>query len=339
MPFQSKAQQRWMFATNPEEAKKWAKETPNMKTLPDKKHPQINPQGEPLREKIAGGMFFQKAAQPRAGHFFRDLPGRSDAKFHEKSAGDDDGGDASDDDMQMNSTPEAGGDAGGGMYGTGEPLPVKPRPRPSIKSMLNIAGPGKTRPAVKVASASPSDWEADMGLPTGFHRPTKEQPEGLESGGERFHSTLAKAPDFNPGPSVRHGLVEGGSMKLPATASPQMGKHAAPRFLGTSFAKHALDDQDVDDAKSYAKDRLGELGNSLKGGGRDLAQSADSAIKSVTRSPMGAMLATAVAAHLGMGALKGVGRGVGRALGRKPKPAVGLIGHAAGGLRRLVTGK
>lgn len=36
MPFKSKAQQRFMFATQPKTAEKWAKETPNMKKLPQK---------------------------------------------------------------------------------------------------------------------------------------------------------------------------------------------------------------------------------------------------------------------------------------------------------------
>ncbi len=36
MPFKSKAQQRWMYATNPEMAKKWQKETPKNVNLPDK---------------------------------------------------------------------------------------------------------------------------------------------------------------------------------------------------------------------------------------------------------------------------------------------------------------
>lgn len=34
MPFKSKAQQRFMFATMPKRAEKWAKETPNIKGLP-----------------------------------------------------------------------------------------------------------------------------------------------------------------------------------------------------------------------------------------------------------------------------------------------------------------
>lgn len=38
MPFESKAQQRWMFAKKPEMAKRWAAETPDIKDLPDKLH-------------------------------------------------------------------------------------------------------------------------------------------------------------------------------------------------------------------------------------------------------------------------------------------------------------
>jgi hypothetical protein len=34
MPFKSKSQQKWMFATHPEMARRWADETPNIKGLP-----------------------------------------------------------------------------------------------------------------------------------------------------------------------------------------------------------------------------------------------------------------------------------------------------------------
>ena len=36
MPFKSKAQERWMFSQHPDMAKRWAKETPNIKSLPQK---------------------------------------------------------------------------------------------------------------------------------------------------------------------------------------------------------------------------------------------------------------------------------------------------------------
>ncbi len=36
MPFRSKAQARFMFATMPERAQRWADKTPEMKKLPEK---------------------------------------------------------------------------------------------------------------------------------------------------------------------------------------------------------------------------------------------------------------------------------------------------------------
>ena len=35
MPFTSKSQQKWMFVNKPEMAKRWAKETPDFKKLPE----------------------------------------------------------------------------------------------------------------------------------------------------------------------------------------------------------------------------------------------------------------------------------------------------------------
>lgn len=37
MPFKSKAQQRFMFSQHPKIAKRWARETPRMKSLPERK--------------------------------------------------------------------------------------------------------------------------------------------------------------------------------------------------------------------------------------------------------------------------------------------------------------
>lgn len=45
MPFKSKAQQGFMFANMPKTAKKWAKETPNMKILPKKASKKSNRKG------------------------------------------------------------------------------------------------------------------------------------------------------------------------------------------------------------------------------------------------------------------------------------------------------
>ena len=38
MPFKSKAQKRFMFSQHPEVAKRWAREYPNQKNLPEKKN-------------------------------------------------------------------------------------------------------------------------------------------------------------------------------------------------------------------------------------------------------------------------------------------------------------
>ena len=35
MPFKSKRQMRWMFANKPKMAKRWAKKTPDIKSLPE----------------------------------------------------------------------------------------------------------------------------------------------------------------------------------------------------------------------------------------------------------------------------------------------------------------
>lgn len=39
MPFQSKAQERFMYSQHPDIAKRWQKETKNQSKLPDKKKP------------------------------------------------------------------------------------------------------------------------------------------------------------------------------------------------------------------------------------------------------------------------------------------------------------
>ena len=57
MPFKSKAQQGFMYAKHPAIAKRWAKETPNFKVLPQhlkKKHPKKR-KGEERGEKSDAG--------------------------------------------------------------------------------------------------------------------------------------------------------------------------------------------------------------------------------------------------------------------------------------------
>lgn len=84
MPFQSKAQQRYMFAQHPRIAQRWAKETPDIKGLPEKIDP--SKKEKPMKKKAADGMFFEKQAQPADGHFFRDSDSCDDGMFFEKQA-------------------------------------------------------------------------------------------------------------------------------------------------------------------------------------------------------------------------------------------------------------
>lgn len=326
MPFDSKAQQRYLFATDKAVAKEKASKTKDYSKLPEKKHPSINPEGRKLPPKTASdGMFFQKSARARGGNFFRDLPGRADATFHEKTAMAADSPDGPKpppigaNPAATTATPpiqqgKEGEEMGGGMYGTGSGTKKK-------------------------AAAAPSDWDADVGIPTGFHRPATEQPEALETGGERFHSTEAKAI----GNTQRHGLVEGGSMHAGGLTGHQMGKHASARFLGTSFNKTAMNYTKAEDyakpAGGYASDRLSEAGESMKTLGKELGGHADKAVRGITSSPVATGIAALVAAKLGMGAIKGVGRGAARLVGRKKAPPPSLAGGALSGLRKMITGR
>ena len=54
MPFKSKAQMRWMFANDPEMAKRWAKHTPNIDKLPER----VDSHKEKDHEKESGDLTF-----------------------------------------------------------------------------------------------------------------------------------------------------------------------------------------------------------------------------------------------------------------------------------------
>lgn len=333
MPFESRAQQRLFFAKNPKKAREWAKETPNMSDLPEKKHPQQNPNRDPANTKIASdGMFFQKRAQIRGGRFFRDLSGREDGTFHQKTAmiskdpGEAAGDAANVSPNAMGAPPDGGEEAGGGMYGTGAGR--KKSGAAMLREKLD-----------KTAAASPSDWDADSGLPSGFHRPTEDQPEALEAGGVRFQSSEAAAPNFGA-PNQRHGVVEGGSVRTSALTPSQMGKHAAPRFLGTIYGdeKIAAVGDYAARVGDYASQRGEEAKKSLATFGRGVANKSDELVKGITQSPTSTAIAALVLGKMGLGAMKGVGRGAARLVGRR-RPAPKAPGQVLGGLRKLITGR
>lgn len=64
MPFKSKAQQRWMFANEPEMAKRWAKHTKNIKNLPEKKSEKSAVAAVPAPRKRSIQELIQVAQQP-----------------------------------------------------------------------------------------------------------------------------------------------------------------------------------------------------------------------------------------------------------------------------------
>lgn len=211
------------------------------------------------------------------------------------------------------------------MYGSGEGTDsADDSPEARLKAMLGEAvaeGPGGESSKEKTAGKSPSDWDAESGIPTGFHRPAYEQPEGLESGGERFHSTEAKGADYGAGSGLSHGLVEGGKLRMKGSSGSQIGKHASatPRFLGTS--------RGVDKtagAGEYWRERGSEALSSAKGGVEQLGRSADEGVRAITKSPAASLIATALLARYGLGKARAGARAIGRGAKklRKKTPAV-----------------
>ena len=188
----------------------------------------------------------------------------------------------------------------------------------------------------KRAAASPSDEDANSSLAVGFHRPSRDQPEALELGGERFHST-----EFGVGSGSNtqpHGLVEGGHMSVKATSSPQMGKHAsARRFLGTSYGleKTAFTASSSAGSSSgsggsttdWLKARGGEFYNSLGTAAKQVTGMSGDTVKKVTTSPAGATLAALLGGSMLLGGGKRLAGGLFR---RKVKPPASFMSRLMG---------
>lgn len=60
MPFKSKAQMRWMYANHPEMAKRWAKHTENVKSLPEKKKEEKTAEVSAVLFKLAAEMWAKR---------------------------------------------------------------------------------------------------------------------------------------------------------------------------------------------------------------------------------------------------------------------------------------
>lgn len=266
MPFESKAQQRYMFAQHPRIAKRWAKETPDMKNLPEKA----------MDKK---GSFFADRHQPKAGRFFRDLPGREDGDFAKQSML----GGSQPINIGATGAPMGGqGYRGAGMgdlYGTGKPKKKAPTPE-------------------KIASRSPSDWDADASAPVGFHRPTRTQPEAQEAGGARFHSSKHSQ---GTGDGIRHGVVEGGRFAT-RSGRTMMGKQAADV---PDFGRH-----------------IGQAGSSIGRAKDRMLKGTDEALQSVSSNPWASLAAAGGLGLLGYGLLRRGGRSLAKAVKGIKKPPV-----------------
>jgi hypothetical protein len=311
------------------------------------KNPNRNPQFQThsaMDKKAADGMFFEKRAQSAKGRFFQDLEGRDDGMFMAKSA--QMGGLAA----PANAPAQAArAQQAGAVQNMGAPMGGGQGFSPGMTGGLYGTGKGMK----KKAGASPTDWNSDSSMPTGFHRPTHIQPESLEAGGERFHATESNSvvPEVD---RQRHSLVEGGRMSARPTSSPQMGKQAfsigeigdyagrAANYVsdkaqeGASYIKRNAPDV-ASRAGDYAAARGREIGQSLK---RVLPQAKEEAsagagkidetIRGLTTSPVGAAMLAAAGLGVGMRGLRGIG-GLGARLVRgKPKPPAGLLERARG---------
>jgi len=276
----------------------------------------------------------------REGRFFHELAGRDDGNFFEKG---------SMSSYSPGQTPSGGGINVAPKMGTGDGKGGAPKPGTEKLNIGATGGPvggmgerGEgmsggmygTGDGAKTAGKTPNEWDADSGLPTGFHRATYEQPEGLEAGGERFHDTETSNPSFGVGKSVRHGLTETGGSSRPAGYGHQVGKHASaspPRFLGTSYGMSkvgAIKDY-ASKAEGYGGQLSSQGGDSLKELGRQAASTADKGLQAVTRSPIAMGVAALLAGKMGLRGLKGVGRGAKRLVRGKAKPRPqGLLGLA-----------
>lgn len=276
--------------------------------------------------------FFGKRASSSDGRFFRDMPGRDEGNFWKKSSAmtaPTQSKPQASAPTQAPSQPASGSafrgeGASGGMYGTGD--------------------------GAKLASASPSDWDADDGdIAVGLHRPAREQPEALEDGGERFFSSEARLPSHGGG-AIRHGLLETGGMAVGSLDGHQLGKHASDmRFMGTSYG-HSKAAADFSDRASHLASKAGDYsgkagdyasrhGKRFKKSLTTLAdktgKSIDEGVSSISGSPVAAGVAALLAARMGLGGVRALGRGGARLFrGKQPVPPT-LMARAANKIKSM----
>lgn len=336
-----------MFSQHPRIAKEMAAKTKDFKKLPAKIH-----EKDATMTKQSNGMFFEKMARPQDGNFFRDMRGRDDATFHQKTAMNGSGAAgaasaANTAETNIVGSPSAGPapspGASSGNFGSGEGIKGKKDETEAqrLARLLESASSKKDSKDKdeKTASAAPSDWDG-ADLATGFHRATKEQPEALEAGGDRFHSSNGNGAEYRGAGSATHGLVEGGSMRVRQGTGGQKkhasAQHGTPRFLGTSYnmSKTAMK---ITEKSTWDKS-LAQAGNTAKKTLSQAGETAGKALDEGSKSPIAVGIAALLAAKLGMRGLKGGARGLGRLTGVKKKVAPSLVGRAVGGIKKVING-
>ena len=236
--------------------------------------------------------FFEKRAKSSTGHFFRDLPGRVTGSFYKEGQ------------FGIPTPTAAPNDvdpAGAQMFGTGKGKEKKKPAEPKLNTGNLPPELAAMLQAEKKANESDITSlgmnETDPGpLPLGFHRPARTQPEALEDGAERFHTS-----ENGTGGGIRHGVIEGGQIHAGALSQPQMKKTAADlRFMGTSFQKVSFPKQANDTVDNITDTASDYAGKAWEGG-------------------------KSIANQIGSGTVDAVGR-----IGSGAKDAVGQIGSAAG---------
>ena len=313
---------------------------------------------------MGDGKFFEKRSTSTGANFFRDLPGRSSGSFYKEGmipAAPPNVGPAG----PMPGAAMPGSPAPGASFGTGKGKEEKHEAPTSgskdkdqeEKGEPNLAAlAGLISNAEKTAETSDQITGIDLEdtgvgpLPSGFHRAARVQPEELEFGAERFHSSEAQGT----GQGIRHGVIEGGQIHAGALTQPQLKKTASDmRFMGTSFQKVSFTADDAYDTTAqkaregaaWAKETAGTIGRGTVEGVRRVGQGAGQALGQIghaageaIKNPWVdlALAALAGRAALGMGgrALRGAGRLVRGA--RVAEQAPGLLSRLSGGAKKML---
>ena len=254
--------------------------------------------------------FFENRPKSEKGTFFADQPGKETGQFHKQAT---------------TSAPGQIPNGGAQDANAASPPQMATAPTPAVTnpgqgaSAGELYGTGKgCAPTAKVAGTSPTDW--DFVFPTGFHRPTNEQPEALEAGAERFASTDSPDVDYGTGKGIKQGGTnEGGNFMASLLGGVQMGKHASDPGMTSG---------------QFWKDRANEAGSSVREGAGELGSAASGAIQSATSSPLLMTLGAGLLARKG---LKSGAGAIKKLKANKAAKTLGRAGEAASAAKKTLS--